>query len=327
MHLLRKAARKARSELALLPYRRQITAYKNSTPEERQSYHDLGVAALDNYHRYEALKNRLIQAGVSVVDYDVDIAEFTQWRVSMPKLHDFYHGLGAIYIEKCLEHYLAYTILGINSVDILIDVAAASSPFVSALLEQGIDAYKLDIVYPRGVNGHEIGADAADTKLPANFADVLTLHCSFECFAGNADTGFIKEASRILKPGGRYAIAPLYMAEAHIISKSPYSKLPAKLVDREARQVWREDTYNVPFCRFYAPEVFADRVYKHLPDGTRGTMYFIANLPELIKRYPDQKIYCYFVFMAEKQPIRNDEELMHPRELNLASQDLAHSLD
>ena len=39
------------------------------------------------------------------------------------------------HIEKCLEHYLSFTLLGLSSTDIFVDIAAAGSPF-SALLRR-----------------------------------------------------------------------------------------------------------------------------------------------------------------------------------------------
>ena len=39
---------------------------------------------------------------------------------------------------------------------------------------------------------------------------------------GNADIMFVEEASRILDKKGRYGIAPLYLADIHFVSTSPY---------------------------------------------------------------------------------------------------------
>ena len=33
------------------------------------------------------------------------------------------------HIEKCLEHYLSFTLLGLSSTDTFVDIAAAGSPF------------------------------------------------------------------------------------------------------------------------------------------------------------------------------------------------------
>jgi len=39
----------------------------------------------------------------------------------------------------------------------------------------------------------------------------MTLHCTFEHFENQADTGSVKECSRLLKPGGQAVILPLYL--------------------------------------------------------------------------------------------------------------------
>jgi hypothetical protein len=40
--------------------------------------------------------------------------------------------------------------------------------------------------------------------IPAQFADTLVLHNTFEHFEGSADTDFIAEAWRVLQPAARF---------------------------------------------------------------------------------------------------------------------------
>ena len=53
--------------------------------------------------------------------------------------------------------------------------------------------------------------------LPDGFCTKMALHCSFEHFEGDADSGFIQEAARVLRPGGRLCILPLYLAPRYTI--------------------------------------------------------------------------------------------------------------
>ncbi len=78
------------------------------------------------------------------------------------------------------------------------------------------------MVYPEGIHGINIGADAADTNLPGAFASAMSAQCAYEAFAGDADIRFVGEAARILDHGGRYAIIPLYLDDTYFIATSPY---------------------------------------------------------------------------------------------------------
>ena len=88
--------------------------------------------------------------------------------------------------------------------------------------------------------------------MPDDFASVLSLQCAYECFMGDADIRFVEEASRILDKKGRYGIAPLYLADIHFVSTSPYCNQAEVVIEPEARKVWKDDKYKVPFSRHYS---------------------------------------------------------------------------
>jgi len=295
----------------------QLKQFENCSAEERQSFYD------ENRNYYE-FKERLIELGVPVKDIEIDINDFEMWRKMNPAMENSYKRLGDAFIEKLLEHYLTYTLLEIKVGDVFIDVAASGSPWADILSEKGIESYRLDLSYERGINGRDIGADASDTKLPDNFASVLTLHCAYECFMGDADRLFIKEAERILKNNGRFAIVPLYFDPIYLILTSPYCDQGEVIIDPGAKKVWRDDKYKAPFSRHYSPEVFVKRIYSKL-NTMKGQLYFINNIAEIQQAYPDQKVYCYFVFVGRKNGVSNrsdtekeaSEELCAFRQNNL----------
>ena len=117
---------------------------------------------------------------------------------------------------------------------------------------------------------------------------------------GDADVRFVHEAARILKPGGRYVIVPLYLDNTYFNSTSPYGYQDGVVIDSGALKVWRDDPYIVPFARHYSPESFVERVYSHIPNDMTGTVYFISNLPDVWKAFEGQRIYCYFLFRCTK---------------------------
>ena len=117
---------------------------------------------------------------------------------------------------------------------------------------------------------------------------------------GMADILFIKEAGRISNENGRYGIVPLYLADIHFVSTSPYCNQSEVIIEPEAMKVWRDDKYKVPFSRHYSPESFAERIYSRIPDGMSGKVLYFKNLDEVMRRYHGQKIYCFFMFLCEK---------------------------
>ena len=291
-----------RSEIAnALPIIPQLIEFQNSPKEHRQSFYDHTKDPLGSIDFYEALKDRLLSAGVSVKPVDIDIHNFEGWLNDFPDIKRFYENMGDVFIEKCLEHYLAYRHLNISVNDVYIDVAAAGSPWAEILNTREVKAYRLDLFFPKGINGIDIGADAGDTRLPDDFASALSLQCAYECFMGDADIDFVKEASRILDKKGRYGIAPLYLADVHFVSTSPYCNQAEVIIETEAKKVWRDDEYKVPFSRHYSPESFAERIYSRMPEDMEGKILYFKNLDQVMKYYPEQRVYCFLMFLCEKR--------------------------
>lgn len=174
--------------------------------------------------------------------------------------------------------------------------------------KQGVKTYRLDLSFPKGINGIDIGADSGDTKLPDGFTSVLSLQCAYECFMGDADILFVKETSRILNKKGRYGIVPLYLADIHFVSTSPYCNQAEVIIEPEARKVWRDDEYKVPSSRHYSPESFAERIYSRIPDDMEGKIIYFKNLEEVMMNYLGQRVYCFFMFLCEKKKIRTYNE-------------------
>lgn len=297
-NLVREEVRRAVDEV--LPVFAQLVEFRQSPPEARQSFHDHTRAPLENFAVFKGVRDRLAAAGVPVQEVDLDPLDFRRWLEEFAEIRDAYLPNGEVFVEKCLEHYLAFRHLQLAPGDVYVDVAAAASAWAVALRRRGVTSYRLDRRYPPGIRGLDIGADAGDTGLPDGFATALSAQCAFECFQGDADVRFVREAARILAPGGRFAILPLYLDDTYFVSTSPYCDQEKIAVEPEAMKLWRDDAYREPFSRHYSPEAFARRVYAALPEGLRGKVLFVRNLPELIREFPGQRIYCLFIFLGEK---------------------------
>lgn len=243
---------------------------------------------------YEKIRADMENAGLQVIPYRIDVADFYKWldKAAFPKKYaDSY---GPKFVEKALEHYLGAKLLELGGGDVLIDIAAASSPwFEMAERMYGCTAYALDLSFPEDINGKEIGADATAMPLPIGFATKMALHCAYEMFEGDADIRLIPEAERVLAPGGRMIILPLYMHNFYFADSSPWADRRG-LDYQGAVRVWRDDGSALRFSRKYSVDAFIERVVKHL-GSLSLTIYFIENEKEV-----DPICYCKFVAVFQK---------------------------
>ena len=247
------------------------------------------------------LVERFENLGVTVKREIIDVDEFEKWIDTYPEMSKQYTNHGDVKIEKLLEHYRTTHYLNLEEAKTYIDVAAAASPFAGIISKYtNCKGYSQDLIFEQGIHGKKIGGDAGDMPVPDNFADVMTLHCAYECFQGDSDIRFIKEADRVLSNDGRLGIIPLYMDDVYFVKTGPKYDKRKVSVEPEARWIWRDDEYKAePFSRHYSPESFKSRIIDNIINMNYEILYF-TNLYELIKKYSGQRIYCHFMFRAFK---------------------------
>jgi len=248
----------------------------------------------------QAVRAQLQQSGVLVESYHVDVTDFKRWCQSAYYADSYYHGSPAR-TEKLLEHYLSLQLLPpITPRSVIIDVACAGSPFTAAVQRlYGCTVYRQDLVYPEGIHRapdgmEEIGGNAAFMPVADSFASGLVSHCAFEMFRGDNDSLFIQEAARILQPGGRLVIIPLYLSSLHHHLVDPLADRRGVSYDPGARIVYRPDYYRVASARFYSVEAFMRRVVEHR-SGLLLKVIFVENEKEV-----DPSCYCRFVAVFER---------------------------
>lgn len=274
--------------------RKQLDEFKNAPDEMLSSKVEAKTSIANLIEQFENL-------GVNIVREKIDIADFKVWMDKFPELDNFYENSGDVKIEKILEHYLTTKYLNLSNGDVYIDIAACSSPFAEAIRKQGITAYEQDLINPTGINGYKIGGDASSMPVSDNFADVLSMQCSFECFQGNSDVGFIKESGRVLKNGGRLGIIPLYIDNEYFVKTGPKCNKLKVSVEKGAKWIWRDDSWSAePFSRHYSPTSFKNRVYDNLV-GMNGEIFYFTNLDEVMQVFENQRVYCHFMFRASKK--------------------------
>ena len=249
------------------------------------------IAAQD----YERIRSDLVKIGLDVIDYTVNASEFENWLSKADFGQAYRDAYGELFREKAFEHYLGAKLLELGPDDVLIDVAAAKSPWSKMVGElYGCqESYCLDLAYEPGIHGQEIGADATDTPLPDGFASKMALHCAYETFEGSTDSKLPKEAGRLLRPGGRMVILPLYLHNFYFVDVGPYADRRG-LDYQGAQRVWREDIKGLRFSRKYSVEAFAERVMKNL-NGLELRIVFIENLSEAVANG-----YCKFAALFQK---------------------------
>jgi SAM-dependent methyltransferase len=281
-----------------VPVYLQMEQFWNAPDEMLASKVESKTNIPDLVERFETL-------GIPVRKTVIDITSFELWMKKYPELLKHYTDYGDVRIEKILEHYLTSNYLEVDKTTTYIDIAAAGSPFSNMLDKEyggggGGQNYCQDLIFKKGIHGNKIGGDAGELSLPENFVDIMALHCAYECFQGDADIRFIKEAARVLKPGGRVGIIPLYVDDVYFAKTGPRYDKRKVSVEPEARWIWRDDKFDKePFSRHYSPESFKNRIIDNLQSMTAEIIYF-SNLEELRNHYTSSRIYCHFMFRVTK---------------------------
>jgi hypothetical protein len=122
----------------------------------------------------------------------------------------------------------------------------------------------------------------------------MALHNSFEHFEKDADTRFIKEASRVLVKGGKLCILPLYLSENYLIMTDPSVVTKGENPFENDVTLYCVKGNGIRHARFYDIDNFIKRVVNHLGD-LHLTIYVIQNEKDI-----DESCYVKFVAIFEK---------------------------
>jgi SAM-dependent methyltransferase len=235
---------------------------------------------------YESLADELAQQGVEIRPYTIDIERFERY-IDQCGYRDMVYwqqygqrGDGVV-LKKCLEHYISIDLMAPRPGEVAIDIASCKSPFPDLLTEHwGVRAYRQDYTYPPRLEGDRIGGDASALPLPDGFADLLTLHCSFEHFEGERDMRFLREAYRVLKPGGRLCIVPLYTSRRYAIQTDPDTWGQRPLNFEPDTLVYLAEGWGERHARSYDTEHFLERIVAHL-GGFELVLYAVENFKDV----------------------------------------------
>lgn len=249
------------------------------------------------------IEQSLSNLGIRVCDYSPPHEEFFHFKSESLFPVDYHGGInGGVWDEKLLEHWIAFQRLGLKqgrSNDIYVDVAAASSPWAKILRDRfAISAFAIDIGEV-GSNYKDLPyyriENATSTTFDNQAITGASLQCAYEMFMGDDDTNFIKEIARILKPGGKVIILPLYM-HTHYCAYSTPEYYGKGYSNSQAKEYVRCDCFGVPSSRKYNAEQLKKRVLEPIKNlGMNYQLLALRNKSEL-----GQNIYCHFILEITK---------------------------
>ena len=247
---------------------------------------------------YDAVERQLVEAEFDVRSYSVDSERYETYlrAADYDQYADYYAKPGSgSFAEKSLEHFIAADLLKLQPEETYIDIANDHSPTPDIYHRLfGCKTYAQDLRFPTGMHGDRIGGDAAELPLPEGFVDAMALHCSFEHFEGDSDMRFIRECERILRPGGRVCILPLYLFHEYAIQTDPMALPPGGIEFDHGATIHCARGYNNRHGRFYDAAHLNERVRRRLGD-LRLTIYVVRNAGEI-----DASCYVRYVALIEK---------------------------
>lgn len=247
------------------------------------------------------IENALATLGIPCGDLRVDAARYAAFKLRFIFPVDYHGGPGGgVYEEKLLEHYLAWDILGLAEAPArwpYVDIAGASSPWARMLRAEGLEAFCLDLDPHPSMRDlpFTIKADATASPLGSASLGSASLQCAYEMFAGDADTRLLAELARILRPGGRVVISPLYMHVEACHYQSP-EYFGQTFGDTGAARYVRRDAWRVPTSRKYSPQTLRTRVWE--PACRAGLVPRLLVLRD--KQRIGAGIYMHFILVLDK---------------------------
>ena len=203
------------------------------------------------------------ERGIALRAWRLDPQALGRFKALHPFPHDYHGGIGSrVWDEKLLEHFVAWSVLDLGRPGVrYVDVAGASSPWATLLRARGAEAYCVDLRVHAAYRGLDYYLECDATRLPWPDAsiDAMSLQCAYEMFLGDSDTRFVKEAARVLRPGGKVAVVPLYM-HTHPCYYSTPEHYAKDCGDPGATKYLRKDAWGVPASRKYTAGTLAERV-------------------------------------------------------------------
>lgn len=236
------------------------------------------------------------QVGIEFNEFSIEPSLYQEYCKSAEyskRYSEYYRGNQP---EKTLEHYICYSLLGLNSEDVFVDLASEHSPVPEIFRRlSGAKTYSQDIMYPDGINGDQIGGNACNMPIPDGFITKAALTCSLEHFEEDADTGLFQELARVLKPGGTVCVVPFYVFNQEATQTDPTVSVPAGVPFDQTATIYCAEGWGNRHGRFYSPQSFMQRIIRPTQDKLKFQFFYLSNAQEI-----DSSIYARFAFTATR---------------------------
>jgi hypothetical protein len=302
-HGLRGSLRKGIALIKRSSLHQVIMLIKNKSGYTRWRLRNAPVYENPTSNLLASIERDLQALGVALHDYAPSPAAFESFQTAGWFPSGYHGGMNSgVWHEKLLEHWVAADLLDLmnyKNSDVYVDIAAATSPWAHVLRERNVcDSYAIDL----GVVGAEFKhlpyyriENATNTSFQNESVTGASLQCAFEMFMGADDINLIYELARILKPGGKVVILPLYMHTHHCAYSTP-EYFGKGYQDDGAKEYVRFDCAGVPSSRKYDAKQLKTRVLDTI--NSTGMQYRLSVLRNKIDL--GKKLYCHFILEIQK---------------------------
>lgn len=214
---------------------------------------------------------------------------YPNWR------EDFAHA----YYKKLVELHGTWRLLQISENDTYLDLAGGLYTYAGRLKagrQLLNDRYVNPVLRARLVtHGVELVESPAERlPMPDESVDKISCHHSFEHFRGDTDKAAILEIQRVLRPGGKACIIPLFVARGYFeIVDVPWTPRS----DSQARRVFDPTSpfpggrFSGDFARVYDLHAFQSRVLNSIDSGKFSVS--IVQLENGSTSLPDSDLPCH----------------------------------
>ena len=181
---------------------------------------------------------------------------------------------------KVLEYLTSFKTLNLCDESIFLDAAGGSGEYGKAV-QSLVDCkknYCNDLLLGGKVeDGVEyIGGNFTDLDLRDSSISAISCHHSFEHFKSDEDIKFIREIGRLLAPGGRTCIVPIFLTKEYV---EIWNKRPCLNFESKALTIF--DPFGAfsgwgeyeGFARAYSFEAFSERILGNIPSHYEITIF------------------------------------------------------
>ena len=252
-----------------------------------------------------SIEENIVRANLHYKKIIFDSIDFKNYLKNIDVLFPiFYHSnTNNRYTRKIMEYYFTEKFLNFSSYtsdDIYIDAGCGTSPWTFYLREKrGIRAFGVDLHVEHLPASYRrwyyLGENVTRTTFPDNSVTGISMQSAFECLLRDGDIEFIKECGRILRPGGKVVISPLYLTKKYISAVS-IDKYHQHNKDEDQEEYVRFDCEGLRRANHYDISHLKSRVLDTAEaNGMDYMIYVLAN--EDVPKYDFLNCFSYLKFI------------------------------